>query len=684
MYNRFLSGVAALLIGLLAGCGGVNDAPSAAHGGGPRLLSHNSTHETQQYTDADYDSTVHQIYIAYFGRPADPYGLMEYKRRLASNGVPGDVRLVNALYGTHATLRELVDSFGGSAESSALYTGTTRDFVRAIYRNVLNREPDQTGWGFWVDAIERQGLTRSRASLSIMAGALENTTAQGMQDAELVRRRTAVAVRFAAALDTIERVDAYVGDTAAAKVRAMLATVTHATDVSAFQAQIDATVTELVVERVPSVPLHPTPLPARQDATGDAWTAFRGGASHTGYVAATINPASIRQVWQWDAVLPDKPDYAVNRPTIRPIVFANSSFFVTTGIFAYDRQQVFAVDVATGRQKWSRDLGHQTYVSPPAVDSGRLVFTADSGTVSGMGFAHNVHFLDTRDGTELARTPYVSQGAFAAPTIFAGNVYNGCDAYGGLCAWNLTSGNGLWGHDWMAQTDFWTPAADADQLYAYAPPTCAPEFGCLPSGLYIYDRLSGQPTGHIAERISVPLNALRGDFFVSPIIGSYGNVLVYGSLGVSDMTSAIASFEPAQSRLVWKIAGNYQGQPAVAHGVVYALNQNPMRIEAIDERTGQLVWTSTVTQADEQAYVGNIIATRNALVFSTNKRVYIVDINNGSVQWVMQSPGEVAITPDGYMLVSLAQRVPDTQWLRSEESKPAMTNGRILGFRVVP
>lgn len=191
---------------------------------------------------ADYNNVVQQLYVAYFGRPADPIGLMNFTNSLNAAGAPTDMAGLTAAYSTNTTIKGLVDAFGSSAESAALYTGSTAAFVNAIFTNVLNRAPALEGLLFWANAIDSGALTRGNAAAAIMAGAQANTSTQGVIDAAVVANKTTVAANFTAALDSAAEVVAYSGSTAAQTARTMLSTVTNATDTTAFQATVTSTV----------------------------------------------------------------------------------------------------------------------------------------------------------------------------------------------------------------------------------------------------------------------------------------------------------------------------------------------------------------------------------------------------------------------------------------------------------
>lgn len=235
-----------LAASILAGCGGGSQDGTQVSSSGSQSISAPHT-----FVAADYHSVVQQLYVAYFGRPADPTGLANFAAALDRAHAPNDIQALNAAYVTSADIRALVDGFGTSAESQALYPGDTASFITAIYRNVLNREPDAEGLNFWVTAVDQRGLTRANASLSIMAGALANQTAQGRIDAALINRRISVGGTFTSALNTPALVNAYNGNIAAAIVRDMLGTITQNTDDATVQAAIAATLRLLTEAAAP-------------------------------------------------------------------------------------------------------------------------------------------------------------------------------------------------------------------------------------------------------------------------------------------------------------------------------------------------------------------------------------------------------------------------------------------------
>lgn len=208
----------------------------------------------------DYTAVVQQLYISYFGRPADFYGLQNFANQLDAMGAPKTFAEVQAAVqadgaGTTA-LSRLVNTFSSSQESIAMY-GTDNSqvgiskFVAAIYQNVLGREADITGFNYWVNAITSGAVTKANAAAAITQGALTNTTAQGLLDAQTVTNKVAVATAFTTALDTPAELNAYSGDAAAAAGRGLLSGVTSTTNVTAYQSTINSTISSIVTGSQP-------------------------------------------------------------------------------------------------------------------------------------------------------------------------------------------------------------------------------------------------------------------------------------------------------------------------------------------------------------------------------------------------------------------------------------------------
>jgi S-layer protein len=188
----------------------------------------------------EYTAVAEQIYIAYFGRPADRAGLINMTNLLATGQAPTAITDIAAAYYTNGAVKAIFDSFGSSTESTTLYTGTDAQFIVSIYHNVLGRDPLLTGLDFWTNALATHQMTRAEAAIQIMAAAQANAT-----DAATIANKTTVATNFTAAIDTAAEDLGYNGKAAAQTARDMLSTVNSTTNTTDFNATIASTLSGL-------------------------------------------------------------------------------------------------------------------------------------------------------------------------------------------------------------------------------------------------------------------------------------------------------------------------------------------------------------------------------------------------------------------------------------------------------
>lgn len=227
--TRSLAAILAMA-GLAAGCGGDSvQQPRLAQGA---TVPQGAT----ALTAKDYYTVVQQIYVSYFGRPADVGGLQYWaERMLAANG-PTTLTDLYAAYNTNAGVREIVNAFALSKESQDLYAGDNSAFIEAVYQNLFSRSADAGGKAYWADLIDRGILTRSAAAINLAAGARDT-------DTTIINNKTSAASTFTSTLTNGLRQSSYSGLTANQVVRTMLRTVTLSTN---YSAGITSTVDTLV------------------------------------------------------------------------------------------------------------------------------------------------------------------------------------------------------------------------------------------------------------------------------------------------------------------------------------------------------------------------------------------------------------------------------------------------------
>jgi len=169
-----------------------------------------------------YLNQVQQIYIAYYGRPADPLGQQYW---------------ANQLDKANGDLTQIINAFGTSAEATALYGNLTQaQSVNTLYQQLFNRPADVDGLKFYVNGLQTGAFTLASIALNIFNGAVgDDKTALG--------NKVTVANSFTAALDTTAEITGYAGTVAATSARTFLATVTKdAATVTTATAGLDAAV----------------------------------------------------------------------------------------------------------------------------------------------------------------------------------------------------------------------------------------------------------------------------------------------------------------------------------------------------------------------------------------------------------------------------------------------------------
>jgi len=130
-------------------------------------------------TNEEIVARAQQLYVSYYGRPADPAGLDFWVQRLTEAGDNAD---------------QVLADFGASAEYTALTAGqTNRQVVNNLYQQMFNRDADEAGLTFYLERLESG--TSSLASIALdIANGVEGT------DADALGNKVEVSNTFTAAL----------------------------------------------------------------------------------------------------------------------------------------------------------------------------------------------------------------------------------------------------------------------------------------------------------------------------------------------------------------------------------------------------------------------------------------------------------------------------------------------------
>lgn len=135
-------------------------------------------------------SSAQELYVAYYGRPADPAGEVFWDTKVS--GEATDYSLI-------------ANAFGNSPEAFFRFADLSLpDAVNTIFRSILGRDADPAGLAFYVTELTAGRITLSKLAIAVVEGILADSS-----DAALFINRVNTASNFTAALNTPERISAY-------------------------------------------------------------------------------------------------------------------------------------------------------------------------------------------------------------------------------------------------------------------------------------------------------------------------------------------------------------------------------------------------------------------------------------------------------------------------------------------
>jgi hypothetical protein len=135
-------------------------------------------------------STIQELYVAYFNRPADVAGLKFWSGILDTN--PG-------------AYRDIVQDFSNSAEYLQAFRGQdSRQVVDTVYQHLFGRHAESAGSDYWASLLDNKAVTIGNVVTAVAHGALD-------KDKVVIDGRVAVATAFTEHLDLKLEQVAYTG-----------------------------------------------------------------------------------------------------------------------------------------------------------------------------------------------------------------------------------------------------------------------------------------------------------------------------------------------------------------------------------------------------------------------------------------------------------------------------------------
>ncbi|MEI8186953.1 MAG: DUF4214 domain-containing protein [Chlorobiaceae bacterium] len=173
---------------------------------------------------------IQQLYVAYFGRPADVLGLAYWENVVAAAN--GNIQAVSS-------------SFAASAEYKATFAGlNTMQIVNAVYNNLFHRDAEPGGLLYWSNLLAQGAITIDNVVTQIANGA-QTTDKIALAD------KVDAAVNFTNAMVTTAQILSYNGTPALAIAKSWLAGIYDATSETTALASLDTTIASLATAATP-------------------------------------------------------------------------------------------------------------------------------------------------------------------------------------------------------------------------------------------------------------------------------------------------------------------------------------------------------------------------------------------------------------------------------------------------
>ena len=332
-----------------------------------------------------------------------------------------------------------------------------------------------------------------------------------------------------------------------------------------------------------------------QMSTSD-WPTYQGNPQHTGYVPIALDPEDFSLRWE----------KTIEGGNLKPVSASAGRVFVATS------SALSCLDARDGESLWSQATSschHQ-----PTYAYGNVYIQTDR---------HSPGYLrayEADTGEQVFASTFSQQwDTWWAPVVYDGGVYIGGGYYGGIDGYNAFTGEKQW-YLGMPQYDEWTPAVQGNLVFAY-----------VGGSLFAIDRHYGTTV----YKINDPNFDWRGwSMKLAPVIGNLNNVLAI-------YNGRLKCFDLINKEIGLEIGGNFSGQPSVAEGCVYAVNNGVL--EARDETTGNLIWGWT---PPEGSLKSPMIVTQTHVIACTSANTYTIEILSRESDWSYPASGYLSLGND--------------------------------------
>ena len=382
------------------------------------------------------------------------------------------------------------------------------------------------------------------------------------------------------------------------------------------------------IEVAPSTNL--TPLSPQAGVVG--WTAYQGGAAHTGYVPGSVNPAALGRRWV--------RTMGPNGQVLNAAVVDGGRVFVTVSNMSSTSapRALIALSEEDGQELWSdsHDWTEVQGFSPPTVAQGRVFVGAL--TLTG-NWTWTLRSYDPVSGQALAQSTMRGSGLSMpmGPTGYGDSVY--APATTGTTRHLAVDATQTWASAVGNVTGFITPAVDGGAVYVYTD-----------DRLVVLDPASGGTRSTIVDTGYVSNTAFMSS---APVLGGGGRVYAtsYGSVADGSYGGRLLAFDTTLGSVAWTVAERFQSNAVLVGSTLYVVNDR--RLQARDADTGTLLWQWTPAGPAVQPTGPNtplLVVGQHAFV-GLNGKTFAVDLQTHQSTWSYPFQGSLAASAQGVLYI---------------------------------
>jgi hypothetical protein len=339
-----------------------------------------------------------------------------------------------------------------------------------------------------------------------------------------------------------------------------------------------------------------TALATQSNLPGD-WPTYGNGPAHTGYFPGKLNGLPL--VVKWKAPM-QYSQYSYNN-VLSQAAIGGGRAYVSVGYYS-SGISVRALDANTGQPVWTNWPG-TVDVNPPTYDSG-AVFVQQENAANTSSYLSS---FDSTTGHTNWTAPYISQlFLHMAPVVAGGRVFADTGYYHGLTGFDEAGGSQQW-FEQLGGSDQWTPAYYNGKVYTWL------------GSFAEWNPVTGTTNW-------VLTNGLSGSSSSRTVAIANGRAYFIGS--------SLYCVDLATHTNAWSVSGGFNGTPAVANGMVYAISN---KVVSAFTTNGVFVRQFDPNPGGYENISGPLIVTDDVLMATGAYDIYIFRLADGSIQQQISS-----------------------------------------------